>query len=120
MLQPCVDDFDQLAVVMFGSGHHCRRIRARRQRDVWPIVDIDADSPAAAACRVNVGMLSTTLDDALGFVLTDACSGNALAPSGSCVITVKSEKRNGRKVTQTLTITDSACNSPQTVGVTRR
>jgi hypothetical protein len=69
---------------------------------------------------VNVGMLSTTFDDALGFVLTDACSGNALAPSGSCVITVKSKKRHGRKVTQTLTITDSACNSPQTVGVMRR
>jgi hypothetical protein len=68
---------------------------------------------------VNVGMTSTTFD-ARGFVLTDACSGNALAPSGSCVITINSKKPQRRKVTQTLTITDSACNSPQTVNVTRR
>lgn len=69
---------------------------------------------------VNVGMLGTTFDDALGFGLTDGCSGNALAPSGSCAITVKSDKPHRRKARQPLTITDSACNSPQTVSVTRR
>ena len=68
---------------------------------------------------VNVGMLSATFDGR-GFVLTDARSGNALARSGSCEITLKSKKPQERKVTQTLTITDSACNSPQTVSVTRR
>jgi hypothetical protein len=69
---------------------------------------------------VNVGMMSTTLDTGLGFVLGDGCSGNSLVPSASCLITVRSDKPHKRKVRQALTITDSACNSPQTVSVTRR
>lgn len=69
---------------------------------------------------VYVDMVSAFIGNGNFNITSDTCSGNTLTQSSSCAIAVMFTNFRGTKFTSTLTITDSACNSPQTVSLTGR
>ena len=86
----------------------------------FPSTTVGQSSAAQTITVTNTGNATATLtgdtvSDITDFTLTSSACGSTLAANSSCVLSIVFNPKTAGTLTSTVTVTDNATNSPQTV-----